>query len=570
MAWLMTLLLGPLSAGAQPALLLDDRIAVHDVWQVATVLDDPAGQWSLDEVLARRADFTAAGPLKGNLGRRAGAVWLRVPLQVPAGATGRWILNVDYAPLDRVDVALADGAQVTWRAVLGDHVDMADRAMPARSHIVALDLSPGASIELFIRVQTIGTMLVPATLSSPAAYQLAEAGEQALQGLMAGMGLCLLVYTLVQWGMLRDPMFGLYALTLLGTTAFFAALSGVGPQHVWGASPWLTRNGPPLFILIGVCGAFFFVLRALQVRQVSPRVATVIAASGAVAGVTALAFVVGLIGYTTAQGIGMALGPLPLLLVLPTAYRRLRDGDRAAAYVLAGWGVYSVGVIAIVGLLAGWFPLGFWTLHGFQFASMLEMVMWMMVLGHRVHDIRRVATQVQVERDRMQSLAQSDALTGVLNRRGLEAVLPRLVAQASSERLLAVYLLDLDGFKQVNDRQGHDAGDAVLQDVAQRLRQQVRDTDVVCRLGGDEFVVAVPGLSLPSDAQALGHKLLASFETPGPAGAVRATIGYALGPLDDTTASGLLKRADAALYAGKQDGKHCVRRGARSSEASRF
>ncbi len=557
--WLLLAVWWPLTAGAQGPLVLDDRIAVHDLWQHATVLEDREARLSLADVLARRDDFAAAGPLEGNLGRRTGAVWLRVPLQVPAGASGRWMLNVDYAPLDQVQVALSDGARVEREAALGDHIDVADRALPARSHLLMLDLPPGAQRELFIRVQTVGSMLVPATLSTPAAYQQAEAAEQALQGLMAGMGLCLLVYTLVQWGMLRDPMFGLYALALLGTTAFFAALSGVGPQHVWGASTWLTRNGPPLFILIGVCGAFFFVLRALQVRQSSPRVAAVIALSGAVAGLAALAFVAGLIGYTTAQAIGMALGPLPLLLVLPTAYRRLRGGDRAAAYVLAGWGVYSVGVIVIVGLLAGWFPLGFWTLHGFQFASMLEMVMWMMVLGQRVHDIRRNATQVQGEHDRMHSLAHTDALTGLLNRRGLETVLPAQLAQASAQQLLAVFLLDLDGFKQVNDSQGHDAGDALLQDVARRLRLQVRGTDLVCRLGGDEFVVAVPGLAAIADAQALGQKLLACFDVPGSVGA---TIGYALSPLDDRTTAGLLKRADDALYAGKQAGKHCLRRAA--------
>lgn len=569
--WVVGLaLLVPLTGWAQTPLVLDERAGVLDLWDAATVLDDREGRLSLPEVLQRRSEFVAAGPLKGNLGRRSGAVWMRVPLLAPPGGSGRWMLNVDYAPLDVVQVYLLDGDHVARQATLGDQVDMAERLVPARSHVMLLDLPPGTRHELFIQVQTIGTMLVPATLSTPAAYQQAEAREQALQGLMAGMGLCLLVYTLVQWGMLRDPMFGLYALTLLGTTAFFAALSGVGPQHVWGANAWLTRNGPPLFILIGVCGAFFFVLRALQVRDANPRVANVIALSGAVAGIAALAFVTGLIGYTTAQGIGMALGPLPLLLVLPTAWRRLRDGDRAAAYVLAGWGVYSVGVVVIVGLLAGWFPLGFWTLHGFQFASLLEMVMWMLVLSHRVHDIRLAAAQVQGERDRMHSLAHTDALTGLLNRRGLETRLPGQVAQATTQQLLAVYLLDLDGFKQVNDTQGHDAGDALLQHVAQRLREQVRDTDVVCRLGGDEFVVAVPGLASPADAQALGHKLLACFDDAGGRGAVGATIGYALCPLDDPTASGLLKRADAALYAGKQDGKRCLRRGARSTEASRF
>jgi diguanylate cyclase (GGDEF)-like protein len=559
---------------AAPGLQLDDRAARLDLWQVATVLEDPAAAWTLQEVLARSASFQPAGPLKGNLGRRAGAVWLQVPLQVPVGGAGRWMLDVDYPSLDRVDVFVMDGERIEHQVQMGDHVDRASKAWPARSHVMPLDLPAGAQRTLLIRVQTVGTMLVPAMLYTPAAYQQQEAAEQALQGLMAGMGLCLLVYTLVQWWMLRDVMFGLYAVTLLGTTAFFAALSGVGPQHVWGASTWLVQNGPPFFILVGVCGAFFFVLRALQVRSTAPRVATVIAVAGAVAGLTAAGFALGLVGYSTAQGIGMALGPLPLLLVLPTAFRRLRDGDRAAAYVLAGWGVYSVGVIVIVGLLAGRFPLGFWTMHAFQFASLLEMAMWMLVLAQRVQDIRRRAALVQGERDRMHSLAHTDALTGLLNRRGLDALLPERVALATAEQPLAVFLLDLDGFKTVNDTLGHDAGDLLLQEVAQRLRGQLRASDLLCRLGGDEFVVAASHLKSLDDAQVLDQKLLRAFDAPAEVGGstcrVGATVGYALAPHDDRSAAGLFKRADSALYAGKQADKNCVKRGAVSAGASRL
>jgi len=572
LAWLLLACGLPAHAGA--ALQLDDRAARLDLWQVATVLEDPEAAWTLKDALQQAVAFRPAGSLKGNLGRRAGAVWLRVPLEVPPGGAGRWILDVDYPSLDQVDVFVVDGDRVERQARLGDHVDRASKEWPARSHVMPLDLPPGAQRTLILRVQTVGTMLVPATLHTPAAYQQAESREQALQGLMAGMGLCLLVYTLVQWWMLRDVMFGLYAVTLLGTTAFFAALSGVGPQHVWGASTWLVRNGPPFFILVGVCGAFFFVLRALQVRSTSPRVAAVIAGAGTLAGLTAAAFALGWVGYGTAQGIGMALGPLPLLLVLPTAFRRLREGDRAAAYVLAGWGIYSVGVVVIVGLLAGRLPLGFWTMHAFQFASLLEMSTWMLVLAQRVQDVRRRAALVQGERDRMHSLAHTDALTGLLNRRGLEALSPDRVALATAEQPLAVYLLDLDGFKAVNDSLGHDAGDLLLQEVAQRLRRQLRADDLVCRLGGDEFVVAASHLKSLDDAQALGAKLLQAFEAPAEVGGsscrVGATVGYAVAPHDDRGAPGLIKRADAALYAGKQAGKNRVSRGAVSAGASRL
>jgi len=572
--WLFLLLTAagaaPVAAGAGgPSLVLDDHPAAHDAWQVATVLADPSGALDVAQVLARSGDFQPPGARPGSLGRRSGAVWLRVPVQVPPDAAGRWMLDIDYASLDRVDVHVMDGARVERAARLGDHVPLRLRAIPARAHVLPLDLMPGSQRVLLLRVQTTGSMVVPLWLRTPADYQVTEAREQALQGLIAGMGLCLLIYSLAQWAILRDAMFGLYALTLLGTVAFFAALSGVGPQHVWGGSDWLTRNGPPMGILVGVCGAFFFVLRALEVRSTSPRIATLIVLCGGIAGITAVLFAAGAIGYGTAQGVGMALGPAPLLLVLPTAFRRLRAGDRAAAYVLAGWGVYSVGVITIVALLAGLVPVGFWTLHGFQFASMAEMATWMLVLGERVQDIRRQAALMRSERDSLRSLAHTDPLTGLLNRRGLGEAAPRLLAHVPAARCVAVYLIDLDGFKQVNDRLGHEAGDLLLVGVATRLRGQVRDGDLLCRLGGDEFVVVVDGLADAAAAEAVGHKLLRACATPfdvkGQSCRVGMTVGYALSPQDDTALAALMKRADAAMYAGKQAGRNCVRRGAASA-----
>jgi diguanylate cyclase (GGDEF)-like protein len=477
------------------------------------------------------------------------------------------MLEVDYAPLDHVDVYVFDGPRLAQQAHLGDQVPMGERAMPARSHVLALDLPSGSERVLLLRLQSTGTLIAPLWLRTPAAYLAADAGEQALQGLLAGMGLCLMLYSLVQWFVLRDALFGLYALTLLGTVAFFAALSGVGPQHVWGASDWWTRNAPPFSILVGICGAFLFVVRALEVRIVSPRVAVVSWACAAVAGGTALLFAAGAMGYATAQAIGLGLGPAPLLLVLPVAFKRLRGGDRAAGYVLLGWGAYSIGVLGIVGLLFGWLSVGFWSLHAFQFGSLFEMAMWILVLGLRVQDIRRGAVALRGEHEHMRSLAQTDPLTGLLNRRGLGEWLPALLARAGPSSALAVFALDLDGFKPINDTFGHETGDRLLAAVGHRLQELVRAEDLVCRVGGDEFVLAVGGLAEPADAERIGQKILAAFDAPfnlpGATCRVGLTVGYALAPQDEQAATALLARADAAMYAGKRAGKNCLHRAGR-------
>ena len=126
-------------------------------------------------------------------------------------------------------------------------------------------------------------------------------------------------------------------------------------------------------------------------------------------------------------------------------------------------------------------------------------------------------------------------------------------------------MLDLDGFKLVNDQFGHDVGNELLEIVASRLRATVRAGDGIARLGGDEFVVLAGGLQSDEQAIELGTKLLHAISLPFALSqnqcSVSVTIGYTLAPLDGREAETLLKQADAAMYAGKQRGRNCLRRG---------
>src|SRR5690606_21318954 len=112
------------------------------------------------------------------------------------------------------------------------------------------------------------------------------------------------------------------------------------------------------------------------------------------------------------------------------------------------------------------------------------------------------------------SLAHTDPLTGLPNRRGLNMALASALARCGPDQLLAVYVMDLDGFKPVNDQYGHDIGDELLVAVTRRLQSHVRQSDVVARLGGDEFVVMTGQLGNAHQAHELGLKLLDAFRAP--------------------------------------------------------
>lgn len=221
----------------------------------------------------------------------------------------------------------------------------------------------------------------------------------------------------------------------------------------------------------------------------------------------------------------------------------------------------------MVCLVQGLLPVNFWTLHSFQLGAAANLLLFLRVLGQRSAALRHAASEALRERDTMRSLAYTDSLTGLCNRRGMQMALQSALAQAKPQRMVALYLLDLDGFKPINDTHGHDVGDDLLVDVGHRLESCMRHrAGVVARLGGDEFIIMAQGLDHPAKAQELGLALLHAFGEPIALSHLRLrmglTIGYALAPLDSEDPQGLVRLADAAMYAGKQGGKGTLRHNA--------
>ncbi len=186
--------------------------------------------------------------------------------------------------------------------------------------------------------------------------------------------------------------------------------------------------------------------------------------------------------------------------------------------------------------------------------------------------LARVRTQIKRKRhldllrtsaDASAELAITDALTGLFNRRYLEANIGRLTQLSASGRPLSLLLADIDHFKQVNDRHGHLVGDRVLREFAERLRRLMRGSDLVCRLGGEEFVVVMPGASM-NEARYAGERVCTTiaaepFQVPGGASLrITASVGVATLCSQTETVEALLERADTALYAAKREGRNRV------------
>jgi len=182
----------------------------------------------------------------------------------------------------------------------------------------------------------------------------------------------------------------------------------------------------------------------------------------------------------------------------------------------------------------------------------------------RMIGVSQDVTEHKRQEEEARFLAYHDTLTGLPNRRLLDDRLKQAVYLAQRrDTKVAVMLIDLDNFKQVNDTLGHRAGDAVLRETAQRLARCVRKSDTLARHGGDEFVVVLPDLKLEADCQVVAEKVLRVLEpeflVDERSLRLSASIGVSVFPSDAGEGDTMLRNADAAMYRAKQLGKNNYR-----------
>lgn len=179
----------------------------------------------------------------------------------------------------------------------------------------------------------------------------------------------------------------------------------------------------------------------------------------------------------------------------------------------------------------------------------------------RTRELQDEVTERRRAEEMLRHVASHDGLTDLPNRSLMMDRLDNAVSRARRDnKKCAVLFIDLDGFKPINDRLGHDMGDLVLRETANRLVSSIRDTDTAARFGGDEFVLVLTNLEKAGDAAPIAQKVLDALNVPielnGKMESVGGSIGIAVYPDHASSAEALLKQADSAMYAVKEGGKN--------------
>lgn len=525
------------------------------------------------------------------LGFRTGAFWFHARIENRNRHEPRWLLVQRYALSDRVDVYLRYPDGRLAHQAGGDMLPFRSRSIPYRHPNFWLSLPADTPVDLFVRVQSQSSMQVPLSLYTPAAFTEVSRDAQFGIGLYYGILLALLFYNLVLWLSLRDASYFWYVFHITAFGLVLFTLNGLGFEYLWPEATWFAQIAVPMFIALAQIGMQQFARTSLELRRRWPRgdrVSLVLIVLFAI--LAAATFV---LPTRISTPIASAAVFPSILWIALASIVAMRSGFKPARLFLLAWSLFLLGTGMFAAIAFGLVPKNFVTEYGVQIGSALEMLLLSIALGYRyaqlrnenerivreakhqleqkveqrTGELRNALAQLGDAHARLRESSQRDALTG-LHTRGhfREAFGPMLSQSREERRPLSLLMIDIDHFKQINDRYGHLTGDECLRWAAQRVGQTLRPypSAVLARFGGEEFIVALPGLDR-SAAAALAESILAHLRampcsTQDHQVPMTASIGvHQVDPERERGIEAALREADEALYRAKNDGRNCVR-----------
>lgn len=466
--------------------------------------------------------------------------------------TRPWALSVAGAGLQTVSVYLP-GAAEGMRARVGRR-DAS--TWPGHGRLVFPVESPLTAGEpIRLHVDSHGVIASSLRFEAQPLADFLAADTYRLALASAALAIMLAMATMALFFALRlhDATFLYYAVFILA----YAFILGMQGNYLFEPLGWTALAETPrlwarIAVTLAVASAVLFLIRFADLARYAPRTRLVLLGYAGLMAATAAAGVVPVLDAIGRAVINPLLVLGGLLLIFSCTLAAWR-GSRYARFFLLGWtpllAITALGSLQHYRFARGWS----WSDEAGLLAGALEALIFSLGLADRTLVRRRAHEQARKQAD-------IDPLTGLYNRRAWNERLPRLEQQARlGSAPLSLLFLDLDRFKELNDRHGHEAGDAMLRRLAQTMRAELREEDAIGRYGGEEFVVALPGLDAVRAARIAERIRVRLQEHTDEALGVASTVSIGVATLDaDEDVAHLLRRADRAMYDAKKSGRNRV------------
>lgn len=418
--------------------------------------------------------------------------WLRFSVVNTSDEAQRWVLHGDSNYLDVLQVYYRDRQQVEGghlitsfsEQYLSDREPFASRALHYRKLAYSHTTAGNAATDLYVAVRYLkaDALRLDFSVYDHNYFDARTKTEYLLLGSWYGVLAILLFAAALVALVMHQRSAWYYAAFLMATALMWGLLNGLGFQYLWPQNIYLQNEGFHLSYLLFAFFAFQFSSSFLRLPQTFPRLSKAVRFAQLLMVMAAALRLAGV--YETVLVLSyLALASTMLLPVI--GLLAWRHGQTHARWFCAAWLVYSISLTLAVLNAATAFPG--WSmdvaLGVVQAGAMVEVVLLMVAIGERV---------LQIDSDRREALdlAHLDPLTGLGNRRRLVQAYEQLDQRfGATGQPVFLGLLDLDQFKEINDRYGHEAGDTILKELAIMLQQDSRGGDTCVRYGGDEFVL---------------------------------------------------------------------------------
>ena len=551
------------------------------------------------EAFATSSSWQRCQPGSLAVGLSSSAIWVRFIIEstLPRAHTVYLEQPMPWIDQQQIWLSYPDGGELSMSA--GKLVPFYQRPVLAMNYFFPVRVRPGQAVSVLMRLNNIGSGSVGLRLHSQSSYEARRDLHNLFVGFLAGGTLLILLYNFFLYTALRDLKYVVYVLYGLSVLMFCGALYGFNYQLLWPDSPKLNFLVSNASSSVALAFVLWFMRLLFDLRHAAPRVNRAVFA---LTGVLVAGASLQVLDWAPeiASFMNTLASTLTLFVVLGVAvwaYKRRLSGS---GYFLGGW-VFSLGGFFAIAFFAnGLIAFSFVTYYAAGTGFLAEIAMFSFALAGRIEQLhserenaRAASVEAQIQltkslsranaelersvkartaeleiaRAEAEHLALTDGLTGINNRRALFEQGAQMHAEAlRSKATYAAIMLDIDHFKRINDKYGHQIGDETLCAIAAAVKRLGRDADIAGRIGGEEFAILLPGTNA-NQAQVLANRLRHAFaEIAIPVGdqivRVTGSLGVAESAPNDAGFESVLERADAALYEAKNRGRDRVVRAA--------
>jgi len=528
-----------------------------------------------------------------SLGRSQGTTWFRLDINTSdsTNAEDAYLL-LDYPHYDYIDLYLLKDNKLVESYFTGDQRGFDSRPINQRTFLFPLEAIQGSeNASVYFRISTPGPLLIPFSIVTGEEGRIQDRNAFLGLGIYFGILLIMFAYNAFISGALRDTAYIYYIVYMASVGLHQLTLQGLGYQFFWSEGDIVSNNfAVALTSALMQATAVVFVIRFIRLYKNFDRLERV---AGTVLLIYSWLLVIGapFMDYASFLTVVNITGAVSVSAGLYIGIVGWRKNVAYARLFATAWFIYLIFIGWYLLELASILPSSPFGEHALAVGSVIELALLSIAFADRINHerelrlrsqsklmdvqvamnaeleekVRQRTSQLEEANRRLEILSTTDGLTGLLNRRRFDELYEKAYLQACRDgRPLAVLMIDIDHFKQLNDNYGHRFGDLCLIDAGKLIRDTVSDSNAICaRYGGEEFVVILPDATA-DEARDKAEALRLAFARHSVSdGTIEKIMTISVGltvdqPVDRSEWEKLLQAADTLLYTAKRNGRNQV------------